>query len=276
MSNLAPVYIAVSSWALHRTLGVSYPDSPEAGPSDSIRHSDGSLDILDLPKALRDAQFSAAELCHFHLPATDLGKIDELRHRFAEVGVKTLSLLIDAGDPSDPTHSERDATWMQGWVDVASRLGAERARVVAGKQPFSEEAFSQAATIVKRLAVYAKERGVRLTTENWFPLLSTPEAVHRMLDLCEGDLGLCADFGNWESPRKYEDLPKILPRAETCHAKCDFLDASTIDMDDYGRCLKQAKEAGFDGPLVLVNGGPEDEWKALAKTRAEIQTIYPA
>jgi sugar phosphate isomerase/epimerase len=133
----------------------------------------------------------------------------------------------------------------------------------AGKSPYERAAFERSLAHVSALADQAADQGVRLTIENWFPLLSSPQAVLELLQRTEGRVGLCADFGNWPAPGKYEDLKKIYSRAETCHAKCDFLDSETIDMMDYGTCLRDAREAGFDGPLVLVNGGTADEWHAL-------------
>lgn len=263
--------IAVSSWALHLTIGASYPDNPETGPKEAQKHSASTLAIEELPQELRRRGYDRAELCHFHLPGTNPARLSEIRRAFEAECVTVQSLLIDDGDLSDAANGRRDAEWIGKWIDAAAALGAERARIIAGKTPYSQASFARALPHIRALAERAETRGVRLTTENWFPLMATPEAVLNLLDCTEGKVGLCADFGNWSGDGKYADLASIFPRAETCHAKCDFLDAETIDMDDYSRCMKTAVSSGFSGPFVIVNGGPSDEWRAIELTAAAIQ-----
>jgi hypothetical protein len=200
------------------------------------------------------------QLCHFHLPSTGEDYVSKFRDALGESGVELLSLLIDDGDITDPEHAARDTDWIAGWLEVAQRLGAKRARVIAGKQPYSLEAMDRAAANMTRLA---SATDMRVDTENWFSLTSTPEHTNELLDRLEGRLGLCVDFGNWGRSMKYEALPQIMRRAETIHAKCDFSHSLEVDTEDFNRCLEVATSSGFDGPYVLVNGGPADEWEAL-------------
>lgn len=265
--------VAVSSWALHRTLGVSYPDSPATGPRSPESHSDRTLPLLDLPAAVAKAGFARLELCHFHVPSKDPAFLRELKDRFAEAGVTLQTLLIDDGDPSHPEHAARDAAWIADWIDVAGRLGAERVRVIAGKQPYSSEAMDRAVAHLGELAARGVDQNVRVATENWFALLSAPGPVNELLDRLKGTVGLCADFGNWDRSYKYEALPQILPLAETIHAKCDFDEDFNLDEEDFARCLDLARKAEFDGPYVLVNGGPEDEWEALRRSREAVEGV---
>jgi sugar phosphate isomerase/epimerase len=256
--------LAVSTWALHRALGVSHPDSPATGPRPEECHAEPALSLLELPQRLATEGYSAMELCHFHLPSRDPGYFEEFRASLASSGVTLLSLLIDDGDPADPTHGERDTEWIAGWVRLAGALGAQRARVIAGKAPHTPEGMDRSAAALARLAQVGEETGVRVTTENWYGLLSEPETVLELLDRLEGRVGLCADFGNWEGPSKYDALAGILPRAETVHAKANFVSRGLIDTVDYGVCLSVAETAGFKGPYVLVSGGAgEDVWDAL-------------
>jgi sugar phosphate isomerase/epimerase len=246
--------IAISTWALHRRITV-----------------DG-LPLIELPAEVAQRGYDAIELCHFHLPETTDDYLAEFRSALRASGVRLQSLLIDDGDLSDETKSAEAEAWISDQIGIAAKLGAERARVIAGKQPYSDAAFKRAQGSLARLAEQAESSGVRLTTENWYPLLSTPEAVLAMLDALQGKLGLCGDFGNWPTPQKYETLPHILHRAETMHAKCEFLDGVTIDRQDYDRCLTIAKEANFTGTYVFVNGGPArgtvaEEWEAVDATR---------
>ena len=247
------VSIAVSSWSLHRLL---------------TKHG---LDLLDLPTELAARGYDAVELCHFHLPTLDEDYLGTLRDHLSNAGVRLQSLLIDDGDLSHPDESVKWETWIAEQIDVAAALGAQRARVIVGKQAFSEDGFVRAQGHLRTLATRAKDQGVRLTTENWFPLLDTPETVHRMLDALDGDLGLCGDFGNWPRPRKYTDLPLILSRAETMHAKCEFTTGVQIDEPDFNACIDASLAAGFTSTYVIVNGGPADEWEAVAATKTYLQ-----
>lgn len=93
--------------------------------------------------------------------------------------------------------------------------------------------------------------------ENWFDLLSTPEAVRELVERCDGQVKFLLDFGNWNGPEKYEKLEAIAPLATSCHAQADFQESDRFDEEDYRRCLSLSYPAAFNGPFVLVNGGLE-------------------
>src|SRR5690606_20725135 len=117
-------------------------------------------------------------------------------------------LLIDAGDITHPEYGLRDQKWIAGWIEVANELGAEHARIIAGKQKPTRDALDRS---VKALAALAEANagGTRLVTENWFDLLAEPAHVHYLLDRLDGRVGLLADFGNWGGESKYSDLKSI-------------------------------------------------------------------
>lgn len=257
--------IAVSSWALHRTIGAQVPDSPAHGRGavDSFGPSPTSLTAL--PAELAQRGYTAMQLCHFHLLDRSPDYVAELRAALDQAEVYLHALLIDDGDISHPETGARDAEWIAGWLDVAEQLGASHARVIAGKQPTTPETLTRA---IEHLRHLIPGRRVRLQVENWFDLLATPEAVHELLDALDGQVGLCADFGNWPRPRKYEDLPKIMGRAESCHAKLEFAAPGVIDEADAAAMIGIADAAGFNGPYVIVNGGSlPSEWEAIAIQR---------
>lgn len=261
-------HIAVSSWALHRVLGVTYPDSPAYGPQPKVAHAPGELPLLALPAELRRLGYDRLELCHFHLPAREEAYLNDLRAALAHAGVTLQTLLIDEGDPSDPVTGGRDADWIARWIDTAAEVGAQSVRVIAGKQPWGDETLETSARHLARLARHANKLGVRARIENWFDLLDSPERVNRLLDRLTGEVGLCLDFGNWRGADKYERLARIAQRAETCHAKAEFLDAGTLLETDFGRCLDVMEAAGYAGPYVIVSGGKgECDWDGIRLQR---------
>jgi sugar phosphate isomerase/epimerase len=264
----API-IAVSTWSLHRTVGLTWWDKPGEPAVEKEAYGKGSIQVLDLPAAVRKHGITHLQLGHFHVPRRDKAWLREFRAAARDADIAISSLLIDDGDISlAPTH-KRDVAWINGWIDLAAEVGAKTARVVAGKQKPSADALALSVAGLKELASHGKSVGVRVITENWHDLLSSPKEVHHVLDAVGDDLGLLVDFGNWKGPGKYDDLASIMPRAEDTHAKCSFsakLDMpGAMDRDDYGKCVIIADNADYAGPYTLIYDGPDDdEWTGLA------------
>ena len=173
---------------------------------------------------------------------------------------------------TDPQNGERDLTWINSWLMVAGKLGAKRARVIAGKADPSQEALATSIRGFQRLMPEAEQQGLRLMTENWFGLLSRPETVHSLFEQLGNSVGLCFDFGNWSGPDKYLNLQAIASYAESCHTKADFDPPYELDKEDYVRCLDITRAAGFAGPYTLIYAGPgTDEWTGLNLERDIVQ-----
>lgn len=263
---------AVSTWSLHRTLGAFHSGSaPDGGTSVTDTDRPG-LALLELPAALHEHGYDTVQICHFHLPRTDPGYLDELRGALAAGEITLDALLVDDGDLTDPDVADNHERWIGGWLDIAATLGARRARVIAGKQTPTPDRLAASATRLRRLA--EQHPDVRLVTENWMALLPDADSVETLLQQAGEKVGLLIDLGNWTGTDKYEELARIAPLAETCHAKCHSepvaeTDSTTgltvsLDTDDYRRSLRVLTDAGFDGPLALVYDGADDqEWSAL-------------
>lgn len=259
--------LSVSTWSLHRTLG----RPPAYGPATSQpawTPPDGATPLTALPAKLAEFGIHTLEICHFSLPSTASAYLDELRAALDAAGIELWSLLIDGGDMTDPEHGARDLAWIQGWLPVASALGARNVRVVAGMQPPTPDAIDRSVAGLRRIADEADRYGVRVMTENWHALMDSPSVVNEILARLDGDVGLCFDFGNWRGPGKYDDLAAIASHADSCHAKCAFDAAGVPDADDYTRCLEIVDAAGFAGPFTLIyDAANDDEWHGLAQER---------
>jgi hypothetical protein len=261
--------LSVSTWSLHRTLGRPAGYGPGQGIPERVDGSDG-VSLLELPAKLDAFGIHALEICHFHLPARDRGYLRELRGAMAAAHVEPFTLLVDAGDVTDPDQGERDLQWINGWLDDAAELGVERVRVIAGKSLPSAETLAASIRGMRSLAKRAEAVGVRLTTENWLALMASPVQVFEVLDALDGRLGLCVDFGNWRGAEKYDDLATLMPRAESFHAKCHFGEEG-MDKEDFVRCLELARAATKAGPYTLIYDGPNgDEWAGLDSERAVV------
>jgi sugar phosphate isomerase/epimerase len=225
----------------------------------------GKLDLLDVPESLARRGIRTMELCHFHLPL-DKTYREEFGAAVRQSGVELWSVLIDDGDIVHPEHGDRDAEWVREWLDTAGFLGSRCVRVIGGKQPPTSETLTLARDRFRALAMEGYLRGVRVMTENWFPLLNAPDAINILFAELDNVIGLCFDFGNWDSqPDKYDALRQIARYAESSHAKCRFDDKGTMDETDWRHCLDILARAGYAGPYTLVASDPNDIWGGIER-----------
>ncbi|WP_064697260.1 sugar phosphate isomerase/epimerase family protein [Rhizobium aegyptiacum] len=257
---------AVSTWSLHRLLGAVYGYSPDPSKSAALKqpYGPGGAALIDMPAALAARGIHRLEVCSFHLPSLDAAYMSELRDAMAASNVLFQTLLVEDGDPSHLETAERDVRWMADWIDIAAALGAQRMRVIAGKQKPTQENLARAARHLDWLADKAEGSNVRVVVENWFDLLPSPAEMNWLLDELGGKVGLNGDLGNWAAPAKYEGLADIMGRAEICHAKADY-SAAGLDAGDYRKCLEMCEKAGYTGPFTLIYDSPffADEWDGI-------------
>lgn len=276
-SETAPV-IAISSWSVHRALGLFHPNSPEYDVFGEAEEKWGrpQLGIMELPEAIARRNIHHLQLCHFHLESRDPVYLREVRAAAADAGVTLSTLLIDDGDLTHPTERNSHRSWIASWISAAAELGAGAARVIAGKQKPSAEALASSVEGLKALARLGAAQGVRVTTENWLALTESPKEVHHILDRVDGEVGFMADFGNWRTtgPKRYEDLASILARSEDTHAKAWF-PGDRIDSEDFASCLAAAKRVGYSGPYTLIyEDKGNDEWNAVETERDFVRGYF--
>lgn len=268
--------LSTSSWSLHRNLGPMYrPADDDAGrllPHDT---KPGALSLLELPAKLAARGINTLEVCHFHFPSTDPAYLLDLRVALEQAGVELYSVLIDAGDITAPDAPKREADfqWIAGWLEIAGKCGAAGARIIAGNSEADErgEAVRLSASGLRRLAAIGQEHGVQVFTENFRALTRRPQPLLEILDACEGEVGLCADFGNFSGPTKYDDLAAILPCATSVHAKAHYPAPGQMEREDFVHCMELASTSGFDGPYSLIFDGAGDEWDSLAEIQAVVE-----
>lgn len=267
--------IAVSTWSLHRLLGMTYPhdlSTTDVGPMQES-YGPGEESLLGLPSVLANHGYHRLEIVSFHLRSRDPIYLAELKDQLRIANVRLQTLLIDAGDISHPEHGQRDTAWIARWIETANALGAENARVIAGKQKPTRDALDRSIKALTALAEVNAGSSMRLVTENWFDLLAEPAHVHYLLDKLDGRIGLLGDFGNWGGPNKYSDLKSIFGVAELCHAKASFIDGD-LDQADFGACVRLAEEAGYQGPYTLIfDSEIPSEWNGLAQERDFITSL---
>ena len=266
---MATPRLSVSTWSLHRQLGKPGFTGPAHDMQIPIEsHNQGPVSLLELPARIAEFGIHTLEICHFHLPSVEKSYLSELRTALADAEVELFSVLIDDGDITHASEAERDIAWIEKWIGIAGKLGAKCARVIGGKAAPSPETVAQSRDVLAQLAERADTAGIRLMSENWFSIFSTPENVNTILEGLDGKVGLCLDFGNWRGDTKYKDLAAIASLAESCHTKAHFAAPREMDTEDYVQCLELTQKAGFAGPHTLIYDGPgNDEWEGLALER---------
>jgi sugar phosphate isomerase/epimerase len=264
----------VSTWSLHRTLGrYVAPDSATlGGPFMAPPAEPSGLTLLELPAELKKHGYGAVQIVHFHIPSRSPEYLAQLRGALEASEIELETLLIDDGDLTDLANIDRVEAWIEEWLGVAVALGAKRARLMAGRSLPTPELVVESAQRLVRLAEAYPD--VRIVTENWMRMLPDAETVLALFEETGDAIGLLIDLGNWSGPEKYDELARIAPLAETCHAKCHFPDG-VLDADDYRRTLTILKDAGFAGPLSLIYDGPDaDEWGRLDDEYAIVQSVF--
>ena len=271
--------ISTSSWSLHRALG----SPPLFGPGDPgpQQASNGVISLLELPSALAEAKINTLEIVHFHFPTMDSAYLDELKAAVEEAEVELFSVLIDSGDITHPDGTVRagDMEWIRSWLDLTAGCGASHARVVGGCQPVERNhaplldhpVLRRSAEGLRELADYGSSIGVQVITENFRETTDRADQVLAILELCEGRVGLCADFGNYRGDDRYEELAAIFPKADSAHVKAIYDDKGQPDEEEFRHSLGLLSETGFDGPMSLIFDTPlhgnSTEWDNLAQLR---------
>ena len=266
--------IAVSTWSVHHKLGYSFANGP-GGIAPFVKSDTwgvGDIDLLQLPGELAKRGYFRCEICHFHVGSLANVALQKIAKAFADSGVVVQTLLVDDGDITNKETRNRDIAWIAQWIEAAAVLGAENVRVIAGKSKPSEAALALAVDGLTALVAVGRKAGIQVVTENWFDLLSTPAAVHHVLDRVAGS-GFLADTGNWSGDSKYADLQSIFARASLCHAKATLAPGFALDAHDFGACMDAAQQAGYTGPMTLIFADQGDEWQGLEVERQFIQSF---
>jgi hypothetical protein len=84
----APV-IAVSSWSVHRALGIFHANAPGNDVFGDAEEKWGTpqLSLMDLPQAIAKRGIPHLQICHFHLASRDAAYLREVRAAIADAGV---------------------------------------------------------------------------------------------------------------------------------------------------------------------------------------------
>lgn len=270
-------YFSLTTWSLHRSLGPLRWTRWDTENQTQVTRSDAQpelMKLVNLPATAASKGFRALDVCHFHIPDTSDTYLNTLREAFAQSNIKFYTLLLDYGDVSsaDETRRQSDIAFIQKWIDIAAVVGAERLRVVAGESEADDTAaLERAAAALRTLIAYGRDKGVQIITENFRSLTSTIDNCLYLRQACDGHLSFIADFGNFKSASKYDDLSKLIPHADNIHGKAHYDEMGLPDAPEFEQCLKVATMANYNGPITLVYDGPGDEWEGIDRVRKLVE-----
>lgn len=270
-------YLSLTSWSLHRSLGplrmTMWDEQQKTQVVDEVPQPE-YFQLVELPRLAAERGIRALDVCHFHFPDTSPDYLVQLRQAFADHDVTFYTLLADYGDISnaDPDRRGSDIAWIQRWIDIASAVGAERVRVVAGdSDPADQPALRRSAEALTELATYAASRNVTVISENFRALSSTSDNCLYLHEVCD-HLDFVCDFGNFKGVTKYDDLASILPFATSIHAKAHYDEQGFPDEAEFRRCLDLVQASAFDGPITLVYDSVGDEWAGIERIQRIVET----
>ncbi len=209
------------------------------------------------------------------LEAGEDAYIDQVKAAAKEAGLPFGIIAVDGAHIYDEDPAVRDAhrKLAYRWIDIAGKLDAEYVRIDAGgPEDMPDDVFAIIKDGYNDIIAYAKERGVKVLTENHFGPSIHPENVVKLCEEIDG-LGLLFDTNNWDKSKQIKAWEMCAKYAQATHIKTFEFDADgkepSIDLE---YAFKLLNEAGFNG-CWGVESVPKDgeEMAAADKTIAMIK-----
>jgi len=266
--------ISISTWSLHNYF--------QTTREKDFQLSGNTLVLLDFPELIADRyKVHNLEFCAPHFATTEKTYLQELKNRLLRTHSRVVNIPVDiqelwnGGGLSDPDDAVRTAAvnGAKAWIDVAVAIGSKSVRCDPGKM--NPEDLSPTAESYKRLAAYARPKGVHVIIENHGGVGSEhPEELVKLFKLAGADtVGALPDFGNFPDEETRErGLTVLFPYAHVvCHAKgLEFDSAGTETKFDFPKCVEISKKAGFKGIYSVEYEGPGDPYDGVQKTLDEL------
>ncbi|MBQ6805644.1 MAG: sugar phosphate isomerase/epimerase [Clostridia bacterium] len=260
------------------------------------------LQICDLAKEMG---YEAIEFIDLSL---DVQKADSLEALAKEIRAHCEAIGLDIAAytvGADFLNKENEVERIKGQVDIAALLGAPVMRHDAcwglPEGVCWRAAIEKMAPLIREVAEYAKEKGVKTCTENHGYILQDAERVETLIQTVNHEnYGWLIDMGNFlcadDNPLRAVTI--AAPYAFHVHVK-DFL-VKPFDADHPGdgwflsrngsylrgtvaghgvvpikKCLSILKNAGYDGVVSYEFEGMEDNLPALRAAIKFIKSVKP-
>lgn len=261
--------ISLAEWSLNRAL------------------KGGKLDNLDFAKtAKEDYGIEAVEYVNqfFMDKAQDQKYLAEMKQRAADLGVKSLLIMIDGeGALGDADEKRRTAAVEQHypWVEAAKFLGCHAIRVNAASSGSYEEQLDRAADGLRRVAAFADQHGIDVIVENHGGLSSNGQWLSAVIKkVGHKRCGTLPDFGNFRIAEgkdydRYQGVAELMPYAKAVSAKShDFDEQGNETHTDYRKMMQIVLDAGYHGYVgIEYEGGKLSEPEGIKATKKLLEKV---
>jgi sugar phosphate isomerase/epimerase len=269
-AGVKPLFrISLAQWSLHRTLGA------------------GKLDNLDFAKTTKqDFGIEAVEYVNsfFKDKAKDKQYLGEMKRRAADLGVKSLLIMIDGeGHLGDASTSKRTVAVENHyrWIEAAKFLGCHAIRVNARSTGSYDEQAERAADGLRRVTAFGADHNISVIVENHGGLSSNGRWLASVIQRVDHPgCGTLPDFGNFglgggKQYDRYKGVRELMPFAKAVSAKShDFDDAGNETHTDYRRMMKIVLDAGYHGWVGIEYEGREfSEPDGIKATKKLLETV---
>lgn len=256
--------ISLAEWSLHRTI------------------FGGKLNHLDFAKtAKQEFGLDGVEYVNqfFKDKAKDAKYLAEMNQRCADLGVKSLLIMIDGegklGD-ADEAKRKQSVENHYKWAEAAKTLGCHSIRVNAASDGSYDEQLGRAADGLHRLSEFAAKLQLNVIVENHGGLSSNGKwlaGVMKKVDL--PNCGTLPDFGNFHDYDRYLGVTETMPFAKAVSAKShDFDDQGNETKTDYLKMMKIVLAAGYHGYVgIEYEGGKLPEMEGIRATLKLLERV---
>lgn len=228
----------------------------------------GRLKLVDYAAFTKENfGIDAVELNSPFFESRDAGYLKQLTAAAHAAGSKLLNIAVDEkGDLASTNEAERqEGLKAYGqWIPVAAAIGCAAIRANSGGRNIVDRSAAIAACVesFSELARQGQAHGVAVLMENHGGLSSDPQSIIQVMEAVGSAVGkqwvgTLPDFGNWYPPiERYEATRKIFPYAKAVHAKTKDIDEKlNHPAFDLAKCVRIAREAGYDGYLGIEYEG---------------------
>jgi sugar phosphate isomerase/epimerase len=250
--------VCVSSWSFH-----TFFEADRNNPAKVL------MDVLDFPEMIADRyHVHNVEIVLPHFVEPKPARIAEFKARLDKAHSRVVNMPLDFGvlwnkpaiSSTDPNEREAAIAMYKTGIDTAHDIGSPTVRCDPGIVNLEDPSLTIDA--YRQLAAYARDKGINVVVENHGDIAKNPDVLAGVLEAA--GVGALPDFGNFpDEDTRERGLRALFPLAG------DLAHAKLRQGQDFGRCMRIAKESGFRGLFSIEASGKSDPY-------VEVQEIVDA
>lgn len=244
--------------------------------------SEGKLDFLTVPKALKDMGIPGITYNDIWMKSYDTAYLDQIKKACADAGVKITGFICEGN-----MATLDDAAWNKQIEEnskkmrAAAYLGAPIVRLNLGGLGSEEKddtiGAERCIAAFKKLLPLAQELNLKMTIENHGGVSKKADTILKVIKGSDPKwVGACLDFGNWPSETRNSESAKLAAFSYHVHAKThDFNEQGEDVNKDYKTLLQMMKDCNYKYAVSIEYEGGDDQVVGVTKTRDLILKYWP-